>query len=320
MRAGTHIRPVGRTLILCAVASIGLVLTSARAVAGDPIETQVAPVVAAIVDQVNAVTCPIRSTTGCPIPIPNPNVKRQPDLTSAQVAIAIGNITQDLAVSGGDPSALTNLLGHCQPYLEQFIGNTEYLGPLLDYGLCLETNGAPAVIATLPRVTGGVNFLAGVCSLVTNAYEYYSYSYPYGTSVAFSGTTDCTAGSSTSGDIFAAWVTANASLENSLYNQTVASAPSAGGSRYARSAGTMYSTISYATGGGIAKNRLKTEITPESPVCTANGLNCGFHWVVLADKSPDTGTSLSCNQLALSSNLLCVSNGIPVTDSTVAQR
>jgi hypothetical protein len=243
-------------------------------------------------------------------PLPPTGVGTE-DTTSAQVAIAVGNITQNLGVVPGNPNAMVNLLGYCQHYLDEFLGNTEYLGPLLDYGSCLDAGAVPAVIATLPQVTGSVRFLAGACSIVTSAFEDSNLTF-----VDFAGTTDCRAGFGAP-IIFRPTVRAQATLNKFLRQDPILVADEASGLSYARSNGQQPGSIWDADSeSGTAKVILETWVTPESAVCLIDGV-CGFTWVVLPDKNPDTGTSISCSSSSAGA-LHCRSTGIPMTDSTIA--
>lgn len=236
-------------------------------------------------------------------PLPQNSV----ELTSLQTAIAIGNFKPDVTVVPRDPGPVVNLLGFCQPYLNQFLTDTEYLGPLLDYGTCLNTNSLPAVMNSLPIVVNNVTFLAGVCNLMTSAFEDNNRTF-----VDFSGFVDCSAGSS-SEYVFKPYINGSMVLQKFLRPDILpASCDSALHCR-------LGSSIQAADPeSGTAKIKLVSSITPsEESVCAVGGV-CGFKWIVAPNKNPDTGTSTSC---ATTGDVLnCTTGSIPLTDSTIAHR
>lgn len=239
------------------------------------------------------------------------------EITSLQTSIAIGNIRPDVGVTPRMPDPVINLLGFCQPFLNQFLGNTEYLGPLLDYAGCINTGAVPSVLASLPVVTNNVSFLAGVCQIVTSAYQDNNVTF-----TDFTGVTDCRTSQGVGGT-FQPLVSAQAVLQNFLRQDQSIAGGGAGGIGYASSNGRYPAPIA-SFDGATAKVRLETTITPQSPVCTLDNVNCGFTWVVLPNKSPDTGAAISCNtgeQATSNTDVLkCTSNGIVMTDSTIAHK
>lgn len=247
-------------------------------------------------------------------PPPPPPPPSAAEITSLQIAIAIGNIRPNVGVVPRPPDPVVNLLGFCQPYLNEFLGNTEYLGPLLDYGTCLNAGSVPAIMNTLPVVNNDVSFLAGACSLVTSAYQNNNVSF-----VDFSGIVDCTAGAGNA-NVFRPGISVQANLVDALRPSVIAYGSSGSGVGYARSNARHGNSISGSADGGTAKVRLSTTIHPGSAICTVDGV-CGFNWVVLPNKSPDTGASISCNSTQLDNDVLvCTSNGIVMTDSTIAHK
>lgn len=235
------------------------------------------------------------------------------EITSLQTAIAIGNIRPDVGVTPRPPDPVINLLGFCQPYLNQFLGNTEYLGPLLDYAGCINAGAVPSVLATLPVVTNNVSFLAGVCQLITSAYQDNLVTF-----VDFTGTTDCRNGYG-AGGTFVPGITARAILQNFLRQEQSVPGPMVSGAAYA-SSNSRYGAPIASFAGATAKVRLETTISPQSRICTLDNVNCGFRWIVLPNKNPDSGTALSCREIQESNSLVCASNGIVMTDSTIAHK
>lgn len=286
-----RIRQVGALSIVSF--AVGLFI-SAPSIAAD--DSEVATVVAAITGQISAV-----STAAAVVPD-----------SGLQVAVAIGKIQQDINAAPGNPSAVVNLLGYCQPHLNQFIANTENLGALLSYGTCLQTGSTPAVLATLPQVTGGVQFVLGYCFISNRASA--------STSINFLGQTNCSMDGFTPIDPYllpyrpTLTLTANASLVDYVTLQTLASANFiASGFNWMNSRGSLNNTISGASSSGIAKIKYVTQISPSSAGCAS--VSCGIVWVTVINKNPDSGTSLSCAQSG--DTLSCTHNSIPLTDATI---
>lgn len=342
MRIAKLLRPSGRTGAVLLLA-LGVSAVSLPAKAGDPNELLISTV-GTIVSGINQISCPARDTPGCPpgpapidtceyltrvpgvcgnplppLPVPLPTLPPvfAAEITSLQTAIAIGNIRPDVGVTPRPPDPVVNLLGFCQPFLNQFIGNTEYLGPLLDYASCINAGALPSVLASLPVVTNNVSFLAGACQLITSAYQDNAVTF-----VDFTAITDCHT-SAGRGTAFDPQLRVQAILQNFLRQEESVPGPVASGVRYARS-NHRYGAPIARFAGATAKVRLQTTITPQSRVCTLDNVNCGFKWIVLPNKSPDTGAAISCNstqQVQTESDVLtCTSNGIVMTDSTIAHK
>lgn len=245
-------------------------------------------------------------TNAQPLP-PVPRVAGS-DLTGQIIAVAVGGIKADAGVVPGNIGPLTNLMAFCQPHLDKFLSNTEYLGPLLDYGLCIETNGAPAVLAALPTVVQDIRYIAGACILSTRTSEAMTGNYLSRT--RYSGSTEC----STSVG-FSPTVYGQANLVDFLYGHVKASAPASSGNRYAYSTG-------YTTSIGLmpVKVEFDTFLRPNQPTYCPSGAACDYNWVVIANKNPNTGSKVTCSEFEPDDVLDCRMDGIPVNSTTASSR
>lgn len=324
MRIEKFVRPFGRIARIVAALAVVLSMSPAPSFADEPVDS-VLQTVSAIRGMVNCYkntdgtycgtpldALPCYVTGECPVPPVNPPPVPTSEITSVQTVMVIGNIKQDLSALPGTLNPTLNLLGYCQPFLDQFLGNTEFLGPLLQYESCLVAGSVPAVLATLPAVSGGVSFLAGACQLRTEAYEA---GYPYSPYTNFRGITDCRTASS----FFQAGVWATAKLQDFFSPADLATAPLVYGTNYAESSGFLNTPLAYA-GSGTAKVQLGTTIAP-SGTCSGASNVCQIAWVALPNKNPDTAVGISCDTPLPSKKYLhCFSKGIPMTSETVARR
>lgn len=257
-----------------------------------------------VLDQIQAAPC-LQTVVPCVPPIPKLSGS---DLTGQVVAIAVGEIKASAGVIPGNTGPLLGLMAYCQPHLNQFLANTEYLGPLLDYGVCIEANSAPAVLAALPAPVTDVRYVAGACTLTTRTSE--AASGTFSSRTRFSGTTDCGTGVG-----FTPSVTAQASLLDFLYGTPKGSGSATSGSRYASSTGYAAPIGTYP-----AKVKFRTTMLPNQTSYCPSGATCGYNWVVLANKSPNTGSTLTCNEATNDDRLDCLMDGVPVNSQTAASR
>lgn len=278
--------------VLCTVA------TPRTSLAVDPTDTEflleeigVASAIDTVMRQINT-TC-----LACGLPSVGAS-----DVTSEVVAVAIGQIAPYNDTPVPNP-AFPNVLALCQPYLLEFLANTEYLGPLVDYQACLQANVPAAVTSQIPVVSAGVQFLAGTCTFSTTA-GYRAIT----NSTDFSGITDCRLGDA---DVLGAYITQVTSLWDFLYDtQQAAASSSVAAPGFVKQTGSKPGRIT-----STAKVRVRSSVTPAATSWCPSGATCTLQWLILPNKNVDTASRPACVQAGLT--LECQANSIPLTANTI---